>query len=76
MICDTIGRKSEWTRQEHCVHVFAKLLSQVWWSKMKRMMITPPIIIPASKENLKLPNEPTDIHLLYQKMDLIMCQLS
>ena len=39
---------------------------------MKRMMITLPIIIPASKENLKLPNEPTDIHLLFQKMALIV----
>ena len=53
-----IGRKSEWAGQEHSLHVFAKWFSQAWWRNMKRMMITPPTIIPASKENLKLPNQP------------------
>ena len=56
--------------------VFPKWPSQAWWPMMKRMMITPPMIIPASKDNLILPNKPTELHLLYQKMDLIICQLS
>ena len=56
--------------------VFPKWPSQVWWPVMKKMMVTPPMIIPASKDNLMLPNKPTELHPLYQKMDLIICQLS
>ena len=54
--------------------VFPKWPSQAWWPMMKRMMTTPPMIIPASKDNLMLPNKPTE--LLYQKPSLIICQLS
>ena len=56
--------------------VSPKWPSQAWWPMMKRMMITPPMIIPASKDNLMLPNKPTELHPLYQMMDLIIGQLS
>ena len=59
--------------------VFPEWSCQAWWPMMKRMMIIPPMIIPASKDNLMLPNKPqtkpTELHLLYQKMDLsVSCQ--
>ena len=63
-------------RTKTALCVFPKWPSQAWWPIMKKMMITPPMIIPASKDNLMLPNKPTELHPLYQKMDLIICQLS
>ena len=61
--------------QRTALCVFPNWPSQAWWPMMKRMMITPPIIIPASKDNLMLPNKPTELHPLYQKKDLIIYQL-
>ena len=50
--------------------------TQNWYAKAFQMMIKDPVYIKASKDLLRLPSHPHEIHPIWEKINLIICLLS
>ena len=50
--------------------------TQPWWPYLTEMLIDHPLLLPRMTDTITLPSDPTRIHPLHKKLQLIMCLLS
>ena len=50
--------------------------TQIWYPKLMRMLIAPPLLIPPEEKLLHLPYNPTKVHQLHKTLWLLACHLS
>jgi hypothetical protein len=47
--------------------------TQIWFSKLTRLLIAEPILLPTGKKILHLPSDPKVVHPLYKKLNILIC---
>jgi len=50
--------------------------TQLWYSKLMKLLISEPIFLPAGQKTLNLPSNPAELHALYKKLTLLVCLVS
>jgi hypothetical protein len=56
--------------------VLPKWPTQIWWSRMTRLLIRHPVLLPNTTTTIYLPHSPTTTHPMYPRLQLLFCLLS